>query len=146
MLADHLVENIPNFRLFLFDKLFGLLDGRRQTLRVETRIDKGLEQLQRHFLRQAALMQFEIGTDHDHGAARIIDPLAKQILTEPALLALQHIGQRLQRTLVGAGDDAAAPAIVEQCVDGLLQHSLLIAHDNVGRAQFDQPFQADCCG
>jgi hypothetical protein len=64
------------------------------------------------------------------------------VLAEAALLALQHVGQRLQRTLVGAGDDAAAAAVVEQCVDGLLQHALFVADDDVGRAQLHQPLQA----
>src|SRR3546814_19937823 len=47
----------------------------------------------------------------------------------------------LQRTLVGAGDDAAAAAVVEQCVDGYLQHALFVAHDDVRRAQLDQPLE-----
>ena len=49
--------------------------------------------------------------------------------------------KRLQRPLVGAGDDPAAPAVVEQRVDRFLQHALLVAHDDVGRAQLDQPLQ-----
>ena len=35
--------------------------------------DERLEQLERHQLRQAALMQLEGRTDHDHGAARVVD-------------------------------------------------------------------------
>ncbi len=35
MLADHLVEDVPDLRLFLFDQFLGLLDGRRQPLGVE---------------------------------------------------------------------------------------------------------------
>ena len=87
-------------------------------------------------------MQLELGTDDDDRAAGIIDALAEQVLAEAALLALQHVGERLQRALVGAGDDAAAPAVVEQRVDRLLQHALFVADDDVRRAQFDQPLQA----
>ena len=142
MLADHLVEDVPDFRLLLLDQLLGLLDGRRQTLGVEPRVDERLEQLERHLLGQAALVQLELGTDDDHRAAGIVDALAEQVLAEPALLALQHVGERLQRPLVGAGDDAAAAAVVEQGVDRLLQHPLLVADDDVGRAQLHQPLQA----
>ncbi len=85
---------------------------------------------------------FSSGTDDDHRTAGIVDALAEQVLAEAALLALQHVGQRLQRPLVGAGDDAAAAAVVEQRVDRLLQHALLVAHDDVRRAQLDQPLQA----
>ena len=142
MLADHLVEDVPDFRLLLLDQLLGLFDRRRQTLRVETRIDERLEQLERHLLRQAALMQLELGADHDDRAAGIVDALAQKVLAEAALLALEHVGERFQRPLVGAGDDAPAPAIVEQRVDQLLQHALFIADDDVRRAQLHQPLQA----
>src|SRR5579862_3068470 len=139
MLADHLVEDIPNLGLFLLDELLGLLHRSRQTLGVEPRIDERLEQFERHLLRQSALMQLELGTDHDHGAAGIIDALAEQVLPETALLSLEHVGERLQRPLVGTGDDSAAAAVVEQGVDRLLQHPLLVADDDVGSAQLDEP-------
>ncbi len=87
-------------------------------------------------------MQLEFGTDHDHRTARIVHALAEQVLTEPALLALEHIGQRLQRTLVGAGDDAATAAVVEQCVNRFLQHALFVAHDDIRRLEFDQALEA----
>ena len=142
MLADDLVEDIPDFRLFLLDQLLGLLDGRGVTLGVEAGVDERLEQFERHLLRQAALVQLQLRTGHDDRTAGIVDALAEQVLAEPALLALQHVGQRLQRTLVGAGDDAAATAVVEQRVDGFLQHALFVADDDAGRAQLDQPLQA----
>ena len=142
MFADHLVEDVPDLRLFLLHQLLRLLDGGGEALGVETRIDEGLEQLQRHLLRQAALVQLQLGTDDDDRTAGIVDALAEQVLAEAALLALEHVGERLQRTLVGAGDDAAAAAVVEQRVDRFLKHALLVADDDVGRAQFDQPLQA----
>jgi hypothetical protein len=142
MLADHLVEDVPDLRLLLLDQLLRLLDGRGIALGVEPRIDERLEQLERHLLRQAALVELQLRTHHDHRAAGIVDALAEQVLAEPALLALQHVAERLERPLVGAGDDAAAAAVVEQRVDGLLQHALLVADDDVRRAQLDQPLQA----
>src|SRR5579864_2787374 len=87
-------------------------------------------------------MQLELGSDYDHRTARIVDALAEQVLPEAALLALEHVGERLKRPLVGAGDDAAAAAVVEQRIDRLLQHALLVAHDDVGRTQLDEPLQA----
>ena len=142
MLADHLVEDIPDLRLLLLHQLLRLLDGRGESLRLEPRVDERLEQLERHLLRQAALVQLQLRADHDDRAAGIVDALAEQVLAEAALLALQHVGERLQRALVGARDDAAAAAVVEQRVDGLLQHALLVADDDVRRAQLDQPLQA----
>ncbi len=142
MLADDLVEDVPDLGLLLLDQLLGLLDRGGETLGVEPRIDERLEQLERHLLGQPALVQAQFWTDHDHRAAGIVDALAEQVLPEPALLALEHVGQRLERPLVGAGDDPAAAAVVEQRVDRLLQHPLLVADDDVGGAQLDQPLQA----
>ena len=87
-------------------------------------------------------MELQLRTGDDHRTARIVDALAEQVLAEPALLALEHVGQRLQRTLVGAGDGAAAAAIVEQGVDRFLKHALLVADDDVRRAQLHQPLEA----
>ena len=89
--------------------------------------DERLEQLERHLLRQAALVQLQLRADHDDRAAGVVDALAEQVLAEAAALALDHVGERLERALVGAGHRLAAAAVVEQRVDGLLQHALLVA-------------------
>ena len=48
----------------------------------------------------------------------------------------------LSGRLFGPGDGAAAAAVVEQRVDRLLQHALLVADDDVGRVQLHQALQA----
>jgi hypothetical protein len=37
MFADDFIQNVPNFLALFFDPLLGLLQGHRQTLRIETR-------------------------------------------------------------------------------------------------------------
>ena len=142
VLADHLFEDIPDLGALLFHHALGGLDGRRQPIELELGVDKRLEQLQRHLLRNTALVQLQRRTHHDHGTTRVIHALAEQVLTEPALLTLEHVGERLERALVGAGNDPATTAVIEQGVDRFLQHPLLVADDDVRRAQFDQPLQA----
>ena len=100
-----------------------------------------LEQLQRHAPGQAALVQLELGTDHDDRAASVVDALAQQILAEAALLALEHVGERLQPVAAGAGDWPPAAAVVDQRIDSFLQHALLVADDDLGRAEFDQALE-----
>jgi hypothetical protein len=107
---------------------------------------KGLNSSSAIFFGSPHWCSFSSGPDHDDRAARVVHALAEQVLPEAALLALQHVGQRLQRALVGARDGAAAAAVVEQRVHRLLQHALLVAHDDVGRAQLDQAASAGCCG
>src|SRR5258708_22087383 len=50
------------------------------------------------------LFRSQLGTDHDHGTARVVHALAEQVLAEPTLLALEHVGERLQLPVAGAGD------------------------------------------
>ena len=84
---------------------------------------------------------FSSGPDDDDRTAGVVDALAEQVLAEPALLALERVGQRLQRAVVGPAQHAAAAAVVEQRVDRLLQHPLLVADDDVRRLQLHELLQ-----
>ena len=142
MLADHLFEDVPHLGAFTLHHALGSLDGRGFAAQLQLLEDERLEQLERHLLRQAALVQAQRRADHDDRTAGVVDALAEQVLAEAALLALDHVGERLERALVGAGDRTAAAAVVEQRVHRLLQHALLVAHDDVGRVEFEQAAQA----
>ena len=80
MLADDLLEDVPHFRPFFLDHALGGLDGGRHAVELELRIDERLEQLERHLLRQAALVQLELRADDDDRTARVVDALAEQPL------------------------------------------------------------------
>src|SRR5207244_6361127 len=99
------------------------------------------EQLQWHLLRQTALLEPQLRPDDDHRTTGVVDALAEQVLTEPSLLALQHVRERLQRTIARTSDRPAAAAVVEERVDGLLQHALLVVDDDLGRAEVEKPLQ-----
>src|SRR5690606_10151888 len=64
------------------------------------------------------------------------------VLTEPALLALEHVGERLQRTVARTGDRTTATTVVKEVVDGLLEHPLLVVDDDLRRAEVEQPLEA----
>ena len=142
VLGDDLLEDVPDLGRHRVDVLLRRLDVLHGLPLDEPAHDERLEELERHQLRQAALVQLQARPGDDHRAARVVDALAEQVLAEPALLALEHVGQRLQRPVARAGDRAAAAAVVEQRVDGLLQHALLVVDDDLGRAQVEQPLQA----
>ena len=141
VLLDDLLEHVPHLGTAALDHALGRLDVLRQLQVDQPLHDEGLEQLERHQLGQAALVQLEGGADHDDRTARVVDPLAEQVLAEPALLALQHVRERLERPVARSRHRAAAPAVVEQGVDRLLQHALLVVDDDLGRAQVEQPLQ-----
>ena len=141
VLGDDLLEHVPHDRAGPLHHPLGRLDVLRVVEVNQALHHERLEQLQGHLLGQPALVQLELRPDHDDAPAGVVDPLAEQVLAEPALLALEHVGQRLQRAVARTGDRTAAAAVVEQAVHGLLQHPLLVVHDDLRRAQVKQPLE-----
>ena len=114
MLIDALFENIPDFGIAAFEHLLGGLDGVGQAMLFEPADDEWLIEFQRDLLGQAALMQLEFRTDDDDRTGRVIDALAEQVFAEAALLAFDHVGQRLERAVAGTQHRTAATAVVER--------------------------------
>ena len=90
-----LVEDVPDLGTLLLHHLLRALDGVDVAALFELVVDERLEQLERHLLRQTALVQLERRADDDDRAARVVDALAEQVLAEAALLALEHVAERL---------------------------------------------------
>ena len=93
VLADDLFEDVPDLGTLLLDHLLRALDGGDVAALFELVVDERLEQLERHLLRQTALVQLELGADDDDRTARVVDALAEQVLAEAALLALEHVAR-----------------------------------------------------
>src|SRR5579864_4891017 len=87
-------------------------------------------------------MQLEVGPDHDHRAGRVVDAFSEQVLAEPTLFALDHVGERLQGPVARTQYGSLAAVVVEQRVDRLLEHPLLVTNDDLGRVQVDQLLEA----
>ena len=138
MVLNHLLEDVPNQGVLLLHEFLRLFDRGAVPALLESLVDEWLEQLESHLLRQSALVQLQLRSDDDHRAARIIDPFPQQVLAEAPLLALEGVGERLQRPIIGSAQHVAATSVIEQRINGLLQHSLFIAHDHIGRIQLHQ--------
>src|SRR5690606_17296369 len=141
VLGDDFLQHVPHHGPGPLHHAFGALDVLRMVQVDQALHHERLEQLQRHLLGQAALVQLELRADHDDRAARVVDALTQQVLAEPSLLALEHVGQGLERTVARTGDGAAAAAVVEQRVNGLLEHALLVVDDDLGRAEVEKPLE-----
>ena len=140
MLGDYLIEYVPHLRTLALHHPFSGLNvlgflPLHQPFHYER-----LEQLQSHLLRQTALVQPELRAYHDNRTTRIVNPLTQQVLTETTLLALEHIGQGLQRAVTRASHRTSAPTIIEQGIHRFLQHPLFVIHDDLGSTQIQQPF------
>ena len=77
VVADHLFEDVPDLVVLPLEHLLGALDRVGMAQFFQPADDERLVQLQRDLLRQAALVQLEVRTHHDHAAGRVVDPLAQ---------------------------------------------------------------------
>ena len=116
MVLDHLFEDVPHLLVLPLQHLLRALDGVGMAELLQAADDERLVQLEGDLLRQAALMQPQRRADDDDAPGGIIDALAQQVLAEPALLALDHVGQRLQRAVAAAQHRPLAAVVVEQRV------------------------------
>ena len=141
VVLDDVFEDVPDLGPDALDDALGALDVVGEALLHELAHDERLEQLEGHLLGQAALVELELRADHDDRAARVVDALAEQVLAEPALLALEHVAQALEPVVAGAGDGPATTAVVDERVARLLEHPLLVADDDLGRAELEESLE-----
>ena len=128
---DDVVQDVPHFRAGALHNALGGLDVVRQAAGDESVHHERLEQLQGHSLGNAALVQLQLRPHDDDGAAGVVYSLSQQVLAEAALLALQHVRKGFQLVVASRGDGAAAAAVINEGVYSLLEHSLLIADDDL---------------
>uniref|UniRef100_A0A6J7MSC4 Unannotated protein n=1 Tax=freshwater metagenome TaxID=449393 RepID=A0A6J7MSC4_9ZZZZ len=142
MLLDDVLENVPHLRAAPFHHALGGLDVLGQFEVYQALHHEGFEELESHQLGQAALMQLEHRTGNDDRTTGVVHSLAEEVLAEATLLTLQHVRQGLERAVAGTRYRATATAVVEQRVNGLLQHALLVVHDDLGSTEIQQALQA----
>ena len=142
VICDHLLKDVPDFLILAFQHFLGRLDRISVTEFFQSSNDKRLIEFKRNFLGQTTLVQFQSRTNNNHASSGIINTLAQQIFTETPLLSLDHIGQGLQRSIRRTQYGSLAAIVIEQSINGLLQHPLLIADDDFGCIQVNQLPQA----
>ena len=141
MFLDDFFKDVPHLGPTTFNHALGRLDVLRQLLIDEAFHHERLEQLKGHQLRQTALVQLEGRANDDDGTAGIVNALTKKVLAEAALLAFEHVRQRLEGTVARPGHRTTTTTVVEQCVHGLLQHALFVIHDDLGGAKIEETLE-----
>ena len=99
MLAHNFVKNAEYFRSFRLYEHFCLLDIEYNVLVNKLFHNERLEKFKRHFRRKTALPQFKLRSYNDYRTSRVVNALTKKILAETSLLTLNHIGNRLKRSV-----------------------------------------------
>ena len=135
------LKNVPNFRRLLFDHLTCAANGVHEAELFKSADDEWLKEYERHLLGQTALVQFKRRTRNNNGTTRVVDALAKQILTEATLLALEHVRERFKRAVTRTSHSATVTTVVEECIDSFLKHALLIMDDYVRSLKREEVLQ-----
>ena len=141
MFANDFFQNIPNNRFLDFNQFFRCFDRCCQTHQFQFVENEWFEQFQRHQFWQTALMQFQLWTHNDNGTTGVVNTFTQQVLTETTAFTFDHLSQRFQWTLVRASHGFTATTVIEQGVNGFLQHTLFVACDDFWCAQFHQALQ-----
>ena len=76
MLFDDIFQNVPNLRIQPFYQLLRIFDVLGNASAYQLLHYKGLEQLDCHFLRKTALINFQFGTNDDNGTSGIVNTLS----------------------------------------------------------------------
>src|SRR4029450_4743531 len=77
MTFGHFIENVPDLRRLTLDHLFRAAHCMHVAQVFQPTDDERLEKHERHLLRQSALMQLQLWTDHNYRATRVINAFAK---------------------------------------------------------------------
>ena len=99
VIANHLLQDIPNFFVLALKHFLGGLDRVGVTEFFQATNDERLVQFQRDLLWQTALVQFQSRSNNDDRASGVVDSFAKQVFAETTLLSFDHVGQRFQRSV-----------------------------------------------
>ena len=142
MTFHHVFEDIPYHGLLAVYNLLGRLDGLDDAALDELADHEGFVELGSHVFGNTALVHLQFGAYDDNRTGGVVDALTEKVLTEAALLALERVGERLERT-VGVGLYGRRLArVVEQRVDSFLEHALLVAENHLGSLDFDEALEA----
>ena len=141
MLFDDVLENVPYLRLEFLDHFLCIFDVMCSAVGNQLFHNERFKQLDCHFFRQTALVNLQFRSYDDNRTAGVVNTFTKKVLTETAGFTFQHVGQRFQRTVSRTGYRTAAAAVVDQGINCLLEHTFLVAHDDIRRTELQQSLQ-----
>ena len=142
MILDNILEHIPYLGTNALNHTLCRFDVMSVTELGELFHYEGLEELERHFLRETALIHLELGAYDDNGTAGIVYTLTEEVLAEASLLTAKHIGKGFESTVAGTRYGAAAAAVINKSINGFLKHTLFVADDDIRRTQLQKPLEA----
>ena len=88
MLFDYILKYVPDLCLEALNHLLRVLDVVRGSVSNEFLHNERFEELDRHLLRETALIDLKFRSNDDNGTSGIVNSLTEKVLTETSLLTL----------------------------------------------------------
>ena len=131
MFTNNFIKNSEYFRSFLFYKHFCLFNIENNTLVYKLFHDKRLEKFKSHFCWKTTLPELKFRSNNDYGTTRVVYALTKKVLAETSLLTLNHVRDRLKRTVRCTLYNALALRVIKQCIYSFLKHTLFVSDNDI---------------
>ena len=96
---NNVFQNIHHNRVFTVDDFLSGFHRLHNTALNELTDDKRLIQFSSHVLGQTALVHLQLRTNHDNRTSGVVHTFTEEVLTEAALLTLERVRERLERTV-----------------------------------------------
>ena len=141
MFFDNVLKHIPNSRLKLLYHLLSIFNVMGGSVGNKFFHNERFEQLDRHLFRKTTLVNLKFRSYDDNGTSGIVNSFTKKVLTETSGFTFQHIGKRFQGSVARSCYRTASTSVIDQRIYSFLEHTLLIADDNIRSAKLQQSFQ-----
>ncbi len=99
MSFHHVLQDVPYHGFLAVNNLFGRFHGLDDAALQELADYERLIKFGRHVFGEAAFMHFQFGTYNDYRTCGVVHTLTEKVLAETALLALERVGERFERTV-----------------------------------------------
>ena len=141
VLLDNVFQDVHNNFVTTVDHTLSGTNVTSQVTSNQFLHDEWAEQFHSHWTWQSHLVHLQERTNVDNWTSWVVNTLTKQVLTETSLLTLKHVWQWLQWTVTRTRYRTSATTVVNQRVDGFLQHTLFVLNDNARCVQLQQTLQ-----
>ncbi len=137
----YVLQNIPYHRVFTVNYLFGRFYSFNNAAFNKFPYNERFVEFGGHVLGKPAFMHLQFGSYHDNGTGGIVNTFTKQVLAETALFPFKAVGQRFKSTISFCLNGIRFAGVIEQGIDGFLEHTFFVAQNDLGSFNLDKAFE-----
>ena len=141
MFFDNIFQYIPYFRLKFLYHFLGILDVVGSSVCNKLFHNERFEKLDCHFFRKTTLIDLQFRSNDDNRTSGIVNSFTKKVLTETSGFTFQHIGKGFQSSVSRACYRTSTASVIDQGIYSLLQHTLLVADNDIRSTKLQKSFQ-----